>query len=62
MNRFAWNMPIGTHMKVRVGVGVLSLAGALAVGHLSPLLLLGVIALLMVGLVVHEHASGHRAE
>ena len=62
INRFAWNMPFGTRMKVRVGVGVLSLAGALAVGHLSPLLLLGVIALLMVGLVVHEHASGHRAE
>jgi low temperature requirement protein LtrA len=54
LNRFSWGMAFDKKMKARIGVAMLSLAFAAGTGHVSPVVLTGGIALLMVCLVIYE--------
>jgi low temperature requirement protein LtrA len=54
INRFSWNMAFGKQMKARIVVAALSLTFALVTVHVSPVILTGGIALLMICLVSYE--------
>jgi len=54
MNIFSWNIPFEKQMSVRFGIAVLLLALPLVMSNVSPVVFIGVIALLMVCLVIFE--------
>jgi len=57
MNRLSWNMPFDKIMIVRLTVAILSLGFSIVFIHLSPVLIIGGIALMMVIMIVYEQLN-----